>query len=201
MFVLVAPWWAFVLRGVLAILFALFTWLVPGMALLTFVLVFGAFALASGIAIVIAAMRAPASSTETGARPRWALALQGAVGVLVGVLALVSPGITAVALLYLIATWAVVTGALEIAAAIRLRHEPEGSGGEWMLALGGALAVVFGATLFLFPGAGALALVLWIGAYALVYGALLVAVGLDLRSHRGGTRRGRGPGSPIPHAS
>lgn len=94
-------------------------------------------------------------------------------------LTLIWPGITAIVLLYLIAAWALVTGALEIAAAIRLRKV---IANEWMLALGGIASLAFGVLLVLFPGPGALAVVLWIGAYALVFGALLVALAFRLRS-------------------
>jgi uncharacterized membrane protein HdeD (DUF308 family) len=91
----------------------------------------------------------------------------------------VFPGIAALALLYVIAAWAVVTGAFAVAAAIRLRKSLER---EWLLALGGVLSMVFGILLMIFPGAGALALVLWIGAYMLVAGSVLVVLGLKLRT-------------------
>jgi len=88
------------------------------------------------------------------------------------------PGLTALAFVYVIAAWALITGAFEIVAAIRLRKQMTG---EWWLVLSGVLSLVFGALLMLAPGAGALALVLWIGAYAIVLGALLVALAFRLR--------------------
>jgi uncharacterized membrane protein HdeD (DUF308 family) len=91
----------------------------------------------------------------------------------------VFPGLAALALLYVIAAWALVTGAFEVAAAISLRKYLER---EWLLALGGVLSIVFGILLMIFPGAGALALVLWIGAYLFVAGCLLVVLGLKLRT-------------------
>jgi uncharacterized membrane protein HdeD (DUF308 family) len=107
------------------------------------------------------------------------LLLQGLVGVAAGVVTLLWPGITALALLYVIAAWALITGALAVAAAIRLRKAITG---EWLLALSGIASIGLGVVLILFPGAGALAVVLWIGAYAFVSGALLIALGLRLRS-------------------
>ena len=92
---------------------------------------------------------------------------------------LIWPGITALALLYLIAAWALVTGTFEIAAAIRLRKVITG---EWLLVLSGIASIALGVALVIFPGPGALVLVLWIGAYALVSGALLIALSFRLRS-------------------
>jgi len=100
------------------------------------------------------------------------------VGIGAGLVTLFLPGITALVLLYIIAGWAVATGILELVAAVRLRKEIKH---EWLLALGGIASVAFGVLIALFPGAGALALVIWIGAYALVFGALLVAFGFRLR--------------------
>jgi uncharacterized membrane protein HdeD (DUF308 family) len=168
------PWWAFVIRGVLAILFGVLAFALPRMALFTLVVLFGVYALAEGILNLAAGLQGEAPRRA----PRWALVLAGVVSILAGFLAFVAPGLTALSLLYVIAAWSIVRGALEIAAAIALRKELEG---EWLLAAGGVLSIGFGVVIAAFPGAGALALVLWIGAYAIVFGALLVAVGLKLR--------------------
>ena len=82
-------------------------------------------------------------------------------------------------MLYLIAAWALVTGVFEIAAAIRLRKEIQG---EWLLALSGILSILFGIALVVHPGAGALAVIWLIGAYAIASGVLLIALGFRLRS-------------------
>lgn len=166
-------WWAFVVRGVLAVLFGVLTFVVPAMALLTLVLLFAVYAIVEGAFNVAAAFH-----EVTGARPRWWLLFAGAISVLAGVLAFWMPGLTALTLLYLIAAWAVVRGALEIAAAVRLRKEIQG---EWLLAVAGVLSIVFGALVMAFPGAGALAVAVWIGAYAIVFGAILIGVGAKLR--------------------
>jgi uncharacterized membrane protein HdeD (DUF308 family) len=101
------------------------------------------------------------------------------VSIAAGIVTFVMPGLSALALVYVIAAWAVVTGVLEIAAAVRPRKRITG---EWWLALSGILSVVFGVVLMIAPGAGALALVLWIGAFAIVLGALLMGLALRLRS-------------------
>jgi uncharacterized membrane protein HdeD (DUF308 family) len=171
---LVRNWWVFLLRGLAGICFGLVTFFVPGISLAALVLVFGAYAFADGLLAIVTAIR------RHGAGERWwVLLLEGLMGVAVALATLFWPGITALALLYLIAAWALVTGAFEIVAAIRLRKAITG---EWLLVLSGVASLIFGVLLVLFPAAGALAVVLWIGAYALVYGALLVALAIRLRS-------------------
>ena len=167
-------WWTFVVRGIAAILFGLITFIWPGITLTALVLLFGAYALIDGVLGIVAAV------TKERGRGRWrALILQGVVGILAAGVAVVFPGLAALALLYVIAAWALVTGAFEVGAAISLRKYLTK---EWLLALGGVLSMVFGILLMMFPGAGALALVLWIGAYMFVAGCLLVVLGLKLRT-------------------
>ncbi|HEX6534693.1 MAG TPA: HdeD family acid-resistance protein [Gemmatimonadaceae bacterium] len=167
-------WWAVMLRGVAGILFGVLTFLAPHLSLAALVIVYGAYAFADGIFAIVSAIRHRGTGSHW-----WLLLLVGLVGIAAGVITLLWPGITAIALLYVIAAWALVIGVLEIASAIRLRKAITG---EWLLALSGIAAVVFGVLLALFPGPGALAVVLWIGAYALVTGVLLVILGLRLRS-------------------
>jgi len=166
-------WWAVVLRGVLGLLFGIITFFAPGLSLAALVTVYGAYALVDGVFAIVSAVRR--RGTE-----RWGmLLLEGIAGIAAGLVTLVWPGITAIALLYLIAAWSLFTGVMEVAAAVRLRKAITG---EWMLGLSGVLSIAFGILLLLFPGAGALAVVLWIGAYAIVFGALLIGLGLRLRS-------------------
>jgi uncharacterized membrane protein HdeD (DUF308 family) len=171
---LVRNWWVVLLRGVAGIIFGLVTFFAPGISLVALVLVFGAYAFADGILAIISAIRRRGESDRW-----WVLLLEGLAGVGAGVITLLWPGITALALLYVIAAWALVTGGLEIAAAIRLRKVITG---EWLLVLAAIASIALGILLVLFPGPGALALVLWIGAYALVSGVLFIALGFRLRS-------------------
>ncbi|HEX6748047.1 MAG TPA: HdeD family acid-resistance protein [Longimicrobium sp.] len=168
-------WWAVALRGACGILFGILTFLAPGISLAALVLLYGAWALADGVLAIASAVR---RRTE---ERWWVLVLKGSLGIAAGVVTLFWPGVTAMALLYVIAAWALASGVLEVAAAIRLRKVITG---EWLLALSGVLSIVVGVLLMLFPGTGALAVVLWIGAYALVSGALLVALALRLRARR-----------------
>jgi uncharacterized membrane protein HdeD (DUF308 family) len=171
---LAGRWWTFVVRGIAAILFGLLTFLWPGITLTALVLLFGAYALIDGVLSIVAAV-----TKQRGRSRWWALILQGIFGIIAAGVTVVFPGLAALALLYVIAAWALVTGAFEVAAAISLRKYLQK---EWLLALGGVLSMVFGILLMMFPGAGALALVLWIGAYMLVAGCLLVVLGLKLRT-------------------
>jgi uncharacterized membrane protein HdeD (DUF308 family) len=178
---LMRNWWVVLLRGLAGIFFGIATFFAPAISLAALVLLFGAYALVDGVLTLISALRNRATNERW-----WVLLLEGLTGVIAGVLTFIWPGITALALLYLIAAWALVTGALEIAAAIRLR---KGIDHEWLLVLSGIASIVLGVLLAMFPGPGALALVFWIGAYALVFGVLLVALGFKLRSWGG--RSGR----------
>lgn len=167
--------WGWVaLRGVVAILFGALTFLNPGITLAVLVIWFGAYALVDGIFMVASAI------ANRHGEPRWGtLLVGGLLGIAAGIVTFFWPGITALALLTLIAVWAIITGIAEIVAAIRLRKEITG---EWMFVVAGLLAVAFGVVLFVAPGAGALAMILWIGAYALLSGIVLVALGFRLRS-------------------
>lgn len=171
--VLARNWWAIALRGLAGIIFGILAFVMPGVTLAVLVLLFGAYALVDGIFNVIAAI-----SGHSGAQSWWMLLLEGLVSVAAGLVTFFMPGLTALTLVYIISAWAIITGVLEIVAAIRLR---EVISNEWWLALGGVLSIVFGGLIAYAPGAGAIALVFWIGAYAIVFGALLVALGFRLR--------------------
>ncbi len=166
-------WWLLVLRGLAAVLFGVLAFIWPNLALASLVLLFGAYALVDGVLTIIAAFR----RTDTD-RHWWVLLLEGVVGILAGVAAFVWPGLTALALLYLIAAWAIITGIFEIIAAVRLREEIEG---EFWLGLGGLLSLIFGILLVLMPGPGALAVVWLIAGYAIAFGVLLVILGFRVR--------------------
>jgi uncharacterized membrane protein HdeD (DUF308 family) len=166
-------WWAVVVRGVAAIVFGVLTLLVPGVTLAALVLLFGAYAIVEGIFNVIASL----SGGPAGER-WWVLLFEGIVSIAAGVVTFLWPGLTALVLLWVIAGWAIVTGVLEIAAAIRLRREIEG---EWTMALSGALSILLGIGIFVLPAVGALAVAATIGVYAIVFGVLLLGLGFRLR--------------------
>jgi uncharacterized membrane protein HdeD (DUF308 family) len=166
-------WPMVALRGVAAIIFGVLALALPGITLLALILMFGAYALVDGVLNIVAAVRG-----REGGRPWWLLVIEGLVSLGAGIAAFALPGVTALVLVYIIGAWAIITGVLEVIAAVRLRKEIRN---EWWLALSGVLSIVFGALVMLVPGAGALALVLWIGAYSVVFGAMLLALAFRLR--------------------
>ena len=180
-------WWVIGLRGLAAILFGVLAFVWPGMTLAVLVLLFGAYALVDGVLTLVAAFRG-------GVQHRIVMLVEGVVSVLAGLAAFVWPGLTALVLLYIIAFWAIVTGVLEIVAAIRVRRAISN---ELGLVIGGVLSVVFGVVLLIAPGAGALAVIFLIGAYAVVFGIALLGLAWRLREHHQ-TAIGRAPlGGPA----
>jgi uncharacterized membrane protein HdeD (DUF308 family) len=172
--VLAKNWWLLLLRGVAAVAFGILAFVWPGITLLALVFLFGAYALLDGILAITAAIKNRGTTAPTG----W-LVFVGLLGIGAGVATMFWPAITALVLLILIAVWSIAIGVLTVVGAIRLRREIEG---EWLLVASGVLSVAFGVLLMLRPGAGALALVWIIGAWAIVFGGLEIA--LSLRLHR-----------------
>jgi uncharacterized membrane protein HdeD (DUF308 family) len=171
---LAGNWWALLLRGVAAVLFGLAALFWPGITLFVLVVFFGAYAMVDGVFALVAGIRG------SGGR-RWLLLAEGVLSVLAGLIALFWPGITALALLYVIAFWAIFTGSLKIVMAVSLRREIDN---EWLMASSGALSVLFGLILAVLPGVGLLSLVWLIGIYALVFGIALMVLAFRVRGYR-----------------
>lgn len=166
-------WWLLLLRGLAAIAFGVFACVWPGVTLVSLALVWGAFAFVDGVSALWLGWQARDSGT-----PMWPSVLIGVLGIAAGLYTFVTPAFTALALLMLIAAWAIVTGALQIVTAIRVRKEIPN---EWLLILSGALSVLFGGMMIASPGSGALAVLWIIAAFAIVYGALLIGVAFRLK--------------------
>ena len=170
-------WWLLLLRGIAAIAFGVLAFIWPNLTLLMLTFLWGVYAIADGVF----ALGAAVSGKGGEIAPRWWLTLIGIAGILVGLVTFVWPGVTAQVLLVFIASWAIVTGVLEIWGAIQLRKEIEV---EWMMALSGLLSVVLGATLIARPGAGALAWVWLIGSFAVLVGCIYISLALWLERHK-----------------
>ena len=166
-------WWTFVLRGILAIAFGVLAFFAPGLGIAVLVGLFAAWALIDGATNLVAGIRSRGRD-----RSWWLAILEGIVGIADGVIALLFPVYAAGALVLIIGVWAIITGLLEIVAAIRLREQITG---ELWMGLAGLASILYGVVLFLFPGVGVLSLVWLIGGFAIVFGVFLVALGWRLR--------------------
>ena len=171
---LASRWGWVVTRGVIGVLFGLIAFSRPGAMAFSMVLIFGCYAFASGIATIIASARSGRAGESWGA-----LLLEGLLWIAAGVVALLWPASTALTFVWLIGAWALVTGVLEIMSAIKLRRVIEH---EWLLAIAGAVSIAFGLLMFYRPIAGGVAVVWWLGAYAFVFGILMIVFGFRLRS-------------------
>jgi uncharacterized membrane protein HdeD (DUF308 family) len=167
-------WWMLAVRGVLAIIFGLVVLLFPGIAILAFIYVFAAYAIIDGIVAIVVSL------SERGTFARWIWVLvEGILGILAGIVAIAYPGLTALVLLYIVAAWAVLTGILEIVAAVTFRGQ---IALEWALNLAGLFSILFGFLLFIQPGTGILTILWLVGVYAIVFGVLFIVRALQLRA-------------------
>ena len=168
-------WWVIGLRGLFAIVFGAIAVLMPGVTLAVLVLLFAAYMLVDGVLAIVAALGAARQ------HERWGLLiLEGVANLIAGGIALFWPLITIVALIYLTAAWAIVSGSLLLAASFRLNV----AHGRWLMLLGGAASMAWGVLLIARPLAGALVLVWWLAAYALFFGGALLVLAFQLRRRR-----------------
>ncbi len=166
-------WWMFLLRGIVAILFGLTTFFAPGLAVASLVMYFGAYAFLDGAATTWGAIKSRKADGSW-----WVFALEGVLGLVIGMMALAAPGAVALAFLVYFAVWTIFSGVLRIFTAIRLRKEIKG---EWMMIAGGAISVLFGAFLMSQPAAGILGMTWMIGAFALIVGIIMVLLAMKAR--------------------
>lgn len=171
------------MRGLVAALFGLLIAIWPGLALLTLpvlILSLGAYILIDGIVTIVGGTKA------SGGR-KWLLLVEGTLSVMAGVIAIALPGVAGLAVVYVIAAWAVLSGVSKIASALRGRTEH-----EWLMVASGVLAVIFGVVLAVLPGAGLLAFVWVIAIYAIAVGISFITYAYRLRMrelHRGESSR------------
>lgn len=168
-------WWAALIRGIVAVLFGLLALFWPGVTVFALVLVFGAFAIVDGIM----AFGGSFTATEENPGARFFYAVMGGLGVIAGIVAFAWPGITAIALAWVIAFWAIFSGALEMAAAFSSKSWDGRFG--WLAFISGALSAILGILIIFQPAAGAVALAWMIGALALVWGIVLILAGSGVR--------------------
>jgi len=165
-------WWAFLVRGILGILFGVVLVIFPGIGLVAVVALFAAWAIIGGVSSLVGAWQSRAH------RDWWVGLLEGLVGIAAGLVALLFPGLAALGLLFVIAGWAVITGLLQVWMAIRLRDRIKG---ELWLGLSGLVAIAFGVLLVVFPGTGILSVLFLAGIFSIAFGAAMVMLGFRLR--------------------
>ena len=165
-------WWTLVIRGILAIAFGVAAIMVPQAAVTAIVIVFAVYSIVEGVAELSMFLSPRVEGT-------WLLGLSGVVSIAAGILALVWPGITAIALFLLVAWWAIALGVIELIAAIRYSHELEN---EWAFVLSGLLFIGFGVIVIGWPGLGVVAVLSLIATAAILRGIMLIVVGARLRS-------------------
>ncbi len=159
----IGTWKHLAVHGVAAVLFGLATLVWPAITMWSLVLLWGAFAFVDGITAVSAAI-ADRLLIHRG----W-VALRGAAGIVAGILTFLWPSMTALALLVVIATWAMVIGGSRVAFAVSARRYISGTG---VLGISGALLLLLGVLLLADPGVGALGVTWAIGWLAIAHGVL-----------------------------
>lgn len=170
-------WWTIALRGLIAVLFgiAVFAW--PGISLVVLVNLFGLFALIGGFLFFIAGIKQRRTD-----EPWWLLLIEGILSIALGIMVFIWPGISGLFLVYFIAAWAIMSGIFELVSAIQLRRQIYN---EWLLAAAGIVSLLFGLFIVIWPVAGALAILWVIGAYALIFGVIMLTLAFRLRTwHR-----------------
>lgn len=169
-------WWALALRGAFGILFGVLAFVLPGVTVLTLIILFAAYMLADGVLAIIAGVRAARRNEKS-----WPMFLEGVADLVAGGIAAVLPGITLFVLVYLFGFWAIVSGGFMVAAALRRREGRR----EWLLVVSGAVSVLWGALIIFWlitqPLVSVLAVVWWIGFYAFAFGIVLLVEAFALR--------------------
>jgi uncharacterized membrane protein HdeD (DUF308 family) len=171
-------WWAIMLRGAVAVLFGIVALAAPGAVLLSLAFLFGIYLLIDGVIGLVSTVRAVTAHGHWGA-----LLAEAVLNLLIGLIALLMPGAAVLAFVLLMAVWALISGALMVAAAFKLHA----SHGRWWLALGGVASLIWGVLLIAAPIMGAVVVTWWLGIYAIIFGIALLACGWRLRGQHLGT--------------
>ena len=167
-------WSVFAIRGIAAIVVGILAFIWPVTTLAMLVILFGAYVLVDGVTLLVALDRGEALAR----RHAWAVGVMGVLGIVAGIVTFAWPGLTALSQLYLVAFWALAMGTFQVVAAVALRRELDG---EFWMALGGVMSIVFGALLAVFPGEGLLSLVWLVGIWSVAFG--VSSLGLAYRLH------------------
>jgi uncharacterized membrane protein HdeD (DUF308 family) len=168
-------WWALLIRGIAAVLFGVLAFVWPNETIFVLVILFGAYAFVDGIFALISAIRAAEAKQRW-----WPFLLEGIVGLVIAAIVVFHPSVAALALYFTIAIWAIITGILEIVAAVQLRKLLPN---EIWLIISGVLSIAFGVLLFVFPQYGFQTVIFLIGFYAIFFGIVMIVFSFRLRRH------------------
>ena len=158
-------WWVFLIGGLASVIFGILAFTNPGIALLVLATFFAAFILIDGAANVWGAL-------QNRDKDGWiALLLFGALGVFFGGYALAVPPLSMIALIYVIAFFALANGLTTIFLGWKVRKEITT---EWVLYVSGALSVLFALLILFRPGVGGIAVAYMVGAWAIIIGLLRI---------------------------
>lgn len=171
---LASHWWVLVVRGLASIVFAILAFVLPNVTFSVLVLLLGALFLVDGAFATLLGLRMRGEDDDW-----WVVLLEGLLGFGLGIATFVQPEFTASLLIFFVSLWCLVTGVFEIAAAIKLRKEIDN---EWLLGAAGAVSIALGVLMLVNPNAGAISITWWIGAYALLFGLMLLGLGWRVRS-------------------
>jgi len=167
------PWWPFVIGGLALVIFGIMAIVWPDITVITLVVLFGAVALVDGVFTIAGGL----ANTEDQTM-RWFLVLSGVFSIVIGVLILIWPDITAKVVLYIIATFAVVSGVARTLAAMIWPQERRSD--KVLIIVSGLLGITFGVLIFAWPASGALAIVWLIGLFAIIFGAVVMVLGFEV---------------------
>lgn len=151
-------------RGAIAVVLGVIAIFWPKTAIFTFMLIWGLWALVDGIAVLFLAFRPEARQART------MLVVQGSLGVVLGILIVTHPGLSASVVTWLAGVWFVVRGLLEGFAAFG--SSPRG----WLLA-SAAVDIVLGVLFMVNPGGSAKGITVLLGIVALLWGVALLVIG------------------------
>ena len=166
-------WWIYVVRGALALIFGMYAWFMPGLAMKVLLMFFGIFVLLEGLFAIIGSIAGRKYSEVW-----WLVLMEGIAGLVLGLLTLTRPEFVATLIVIFVAAWAIWGGLFRIIAAVRLRKHIEG---EWLLIFGGIVSMLFGLMLLKHTGAGIVAISWMIAFFASMFGVLLISFGIKVR--------------------
>jgi uncharacterized membrane protein HdeD (DUF308 family) len=171
------PWWGVVLFGILMVVFGVIAMVYTDVALWTLIVLFGAIAFVQGILMIIASFAVKKEN------PGWmVLFLVGIISIILGVVVMVWPDVSATIVLYLVAAWFLIMGLMMLVWAIRNRHEEVP--GKMFYAIGGLVAIIFALIAFAWPKETVLTILWIIGLFALIFGIFIIIAGFMAKKNQ-----------------